>query len=46
MWYAEREEDARQTAHRYFRWSVMGWPVQAELPDTEGFAAVLRPTVS
>jgi G6PDH family F420-dependent oxidoreductase len=37
--HAEREEDARATAHRYFRWSVTGWPVQAELPDTEGFAA-------
>jgi len=37
--YAEREEDAQKTAHHYFRWSVTGWPVQAELPDTEGFAA-------
>jgi G6PDH family F420-dependent oxidoreductase len=37
--YATREEDARRTAHHYFRWSVGGWPVQAELPDTEGFAA-------
>jgi hypothetical protein len=37
--YAAREEDAQHTAHRYFRWSVTGWPVQAELPDTEGFAA-------
>lgn len=36
---AEREEDARNTAHRYFRWSLTGWPVQAELPDTKGFAA-------
>jgi G6PDH family F420-dependent oxidoreductase len=36
---AEREEDAKKTAHHYFRWSVTGWPVQAELPDTEGFAA-------
>lgn len=39
---ADREEDARQTAHRYFRWAVTGWPVQAELPDTEGFAAASR----
>jgi G6PDH family F420-dependent oxidoreductase len=39
MCYAEREEDARQTAHHYFRWAVTGWPVKAELPDTEGFAA-------
>jgi G6PDH family F420-dependent oxidoreductase len=23
--YAEREQDAQQTAHRYFRWSVAGW---------------------
>jgi G6PDH family F420-dependent oxidoreductase len=37
--YAKREEDARKTAHRYFRWCVAGWPVMAELPDTEGFAA-------
>ena len=27
--------DARKTAHKYFRWSVTGWPVQAELPDTK-----------
>jgi G6PDH family F420-dependent oxidoreductase len=39
---AEREEDARKTAHHYFRWSVTGWPVQAELPDTEGFAAASK----
>jgi G6PDH family F420-dependent oxidoreductase len=43
--FAEREEDARRTAHQYFRWSVTGWPVQAELPDTEGFAAATK-TVS
>ena len=36
---AKREEDARKTAHNYFRWSVTGWPVQAELPDTKGFEA-------
>src|SRR4051812_43067537 len=42
MCYGEREEDARQTAHRYFRWSVSGWPVQAELPDTDGFAAASK----
>jgi G6PDH family F420-dependent oxidoreductase len=39
---ARREEDARRTAHKYFRWSVTGWPVQAELPDTKGFAAASR----
>ena len=42
MCYAEREEDARKTAHHYFRWSVTGWPVLAELPDTEGFAAASK----
>jgi G6PDH family F420-dependent oxidoreductase len=35
----ESEEEARKTAHKYFRWSVTGWPVQAELPDTKGFKA-------
>jgi G6PDH family F420-dependent oxidoreductase len=43
--YAKREEDGRKTAHHYFRWSVAGWPVTAELPDTEGFAAASK-TVS
>jgi G6PDH family F420-dependent oxidoreductase len=37
--YAEREEDARETAHRYFRWAAAGWPVMAELPDVDSFAA-------
>jgi G6PDH family F420-dependent oxidoreductase len=36
---AGREKEAQQTAHRYFRWAATGWPVQAELPDTKGFAA-------
>jgi G6PDH family F420-dependent oxidoreductase len=36
---AEREDDAIKTAHRYFRWSLSGWPVMAELPDTRAFAA-------
>jgi G6PDH family F420-dependent oxidoreductase len=40
--YAEREEDAKKTAHRYFRWTLTGWPVLAELPDTEAFAAASR----
>ena len=40
--YAAREADAQEAAHRYFRWSVTGWPVQAELPDTEGFAAASK----
>ena len=38
----QREDDARKTAHRFFRWSVAGWPVMAELPDTEGFAAASK----
>jgi hypothetical protein len=42
MCYEEREEDAQKTAHRYFRWSITGWPVMAELPDTEAFAAASR----
>jgi hypothetical protein len=42
MCYAKREEDARKTAHKYFRWSVTGWPVMAELPDTEGFTAASK----
>jgi G6PDH family F420-dependent oxidoreductase len=33
------EEAAKETAHKYFRWAVTGWPVQAELPDTKGFKA-------
>jgi G6PDH family F420-dependent oxidoreductase len=37
--YAAREDDAKNTAHKYFRWAVSGWPVLAELPDPEGFAA-------
>lgn len=39
MCFAESEDAAKQTAHTYFRWSLTGWPVQAELPDTKGFAA-------
>jgi hypothetical protein len=39
MCFAESEDAAMQTAHTYFRWSLTGWPVQAELPDTKGFAA-------
>jgi G6PDH family F420-dependent oxidoreductase len=36
---ARKEDDARAAAHKYFRWSLTGWPVQAELPDPKGFAA-------
>jgi G6PDH family F420-dependent oxidoreductase len=39
---AKSEEEARATAHKYFRWSVTGWPVQAELPDTRGFDAASK----
>jgi hypothetical protein len=39
---ARREEDARTTAHKYFRWSVTGWPVQAELPNTKAFEAASK----
>lgn len=42
MCYARREEDGRETAHKYFRWSVSGWAVQAELPDTKGFEAASK----
>ena len=41
MCYAAREDEAKKTAHKYFRWSLTGWPVMAELPDPEGFAAQL-----
>ena len=43
MCYAATEEEARRTAHRYFRWSVAGgWPVMTELPTTDSFAAATR----
>ncbi len=40
--YAATEAEARKTAHRYFRWSLTGWSVMAELPDINGFAAASR----
>jgi G6PDH family F420-dependent oxidoreductase len=40
--YAKREQDARKIAHHFFRWSMAGWPVMAELPDIEGFAAASK----
>ena len=40
--HARTEKEGRETAHRYFRWSAGGWPVQAELPDTKAFAAASR----
>ena len=36
---AADEAQARKTAHRHFRWSLSGWPVLAELPHDEAFAA-------
>jgi G6PDH family F420-dependent oxidoreductase len=42
MCYGTQEEEAQQTAHRYFRWSTTGWPVMAELPDTDSFASATR----
>jgi G6PDH family F420-dependent oxidoreductase len=36
---AANEAAARKTAHRYFRWSLPGWSVLAELPHDEAFAA-------
>lgn len=38
--YARTEEEARKTAHRYYRWSLCGGPATPELPHTEAFAAV------
>jgi G6PDH family F420-dependent oxidoreductase len=40
--WAEREEEARKTAHHYFRWSLGGWPVMAELPNPKSFAAASK----
>lgn len=42
MCWAADAESARATAHRLFRWAVTGWPVQAELPSVESFAAATR----
>ena len=39
---AADEDKARKTAHRYFRWSLSGWPVLAELPHDEAFAAASK----
>ena len=36
---APTQKQGRKTAHRYFRWSLSGWPVLAELPHDEAFAA-------
>jgi len=37
--YADSEDKARETAHRYHRWGLAGWPVMPELPDPEAFDA-------
>jgi G6PDH family F420-dependent oxidoreductase len=42
MCYGKQEEETQQTANRYFRWSITGWPVMAELPDTDSFASATR----
>jgi G6PDH family F420-dependent oxidoreductase len=42
MCWAASEEEARKTAHHLFRWSVTGWPVQAELPTVESFASATK----
>jgi G6PDH family F420-dependent oxidoreductase len=42
MCYAKSEDAGRKTAHQYFRWSLAGWPVMAELPDPEGFDAASK----
>jgi alkanesulfonate monooxygenase SsuD/methylene tetrahydromethanopterin reductase-like flavin-dependent oxidoreductase (luciferase family) len=39
---AAKEEEAREIAHHYFRWSLTGWPVMAELPHDGSFAAASR----
>jgi len=36
------EEQACKTAHHYFRWSLSGWAVLAELPHDEAFAAASK----
>jgi G6PDH family F420-dependent oxidoreductase len=36
------EKTAMKIAHKYFRWSVAGWPVLAELPHEEAFEAASK----
>jgi len=36
---ARDKRTGMKTAHKYFRWSLAGWPVLAELPNEEAFAA-------
>ncbi|MGE0259434.1 MAG: TIGR03557 family F420-dependent LLM class oxidoreductase [Alphaproteobacteria bacterium] len=42
MCYAESEDEAREIAHRYHRWSLAGGPVMPELPDPESFDAASK----
>lgn len=37
--WAADQETGRATAHRQFRWSALGWKVQAELPNPVNFDA-------
>lgn len=39
---AADEDEARKTAHRHYRWTLSGWPVLAELPHDEAFAAASK----
>jgi G6PDH family F420-dependent oxidoreductase len=40
--WAPREDQARDLAHRFSRWSGLGWSVLPELADPEAFAAATR----
>jgi G6PDH family F420-dependent oxidoreductase len=37
--YAESDDKALEVAHRQFRFSALGWPVNSELPTVAGFEA-------
>ncbi|MBI2737199.1 MAG: TIGR03557 family F420-dependent LLM class oxidoreductase [Rhodospirillales bacterium] len=39
---AADEDEARETAHRHYRWTLSGWAVLAELPHDEAFAAASK----
>jgi len=40
--WAQKADDALQTAHRMFRWSALGWKVQSELPNPANFDAASK----
>jgi len=40
--WAPREDHAREIAHRFFRWSGLGWSVLPELASPDAFAAATR----